>query len=116
MGKIVRGSAWLVLAALVLLTAWSGVASDRYRDFSGRIDEIGAQQVIVDNRMGDKVPFERIQTTEIEDTSGRAVPKAAWEDLERGDWVTVQWKMMDRPRKAHRVIVRPPVDEAGKDL
>jgi hypothetical protein len=122
MGKIVyrvpplRRLAPVALVALLVALAFGGVASAQYRDFSGKIDKLGKTKMIVDNRMGDKVMFERIETTEIEDTSGGDRPKKSWKDLKKDDWVTVQWKMMDKPRKAYRVIVLPPKKEAGDDL
>jgi hypothetical protein len=119
MGKIVHRVhriGLLALAALVIPLAFSGVASAQYRDFSGKIDKISKKKMIVDNRMGDKVAFDRVKTTEVEDSSGGEKPKKAWKDLKNDDWVTVQWKMMDKPRKAYKVVVLPPKKEAGEDL
>jgi len=116
MGKIVHRFGLLAVVALVLPLAFAGVASAQYREFSGKIDKISKKKMIVDNRMGDKVTFDRLKTTEVEDTSGGDKSKKKWSDLKQEDWVTVQWKMMDKPRKAYKVIVLPAKDEAGEDL
>ena len=41
--------------------------------------------------------------------------KAEWSKIKKGDWVTVSWKMIDKPRKAYTVNVLPPREEAGED-
>ena len=101
------------LAALVGLAAplvLPTLASAQYREFTGRIDKINKKKLILDNRMGDKVAFHRVDSTAV---SGQE--KKSWEDLKRGDWATVSWKMMDKPRKAYKIQVQPPRDEAGED-
>jgi hypothetical protein len=102
--------------AFVLSLAVAGVASAQYREFSGQINKINKQKLIVDNRMGDKVTFERLKETAIEDTSGGDKPKTEWKDLKKDDWVTIHWKMVDKPRKAYKVIVLPDKEEAGEDM
>ena len=42
--------------------------------------------------------------------------KKAWGDLKKGDWVMVDWKFIDKPRKAHKVQVIPPEAEKGEDM
>ena len=103
----------LVLVALVFVAVplvAPSVALAQYREFSGKVDKINKKKVIIDNRMGDKVAFVRVDNTEV---SGEG--KESWEDLKKGDWATVSWKMMDKPRKAYKVQVTPPRDEAGED-
>ena len=86
------------------------VALAQYREFSGKVDKINKKKVIIDNRMGDKVAFIRVDNTEV---SGEG--KTSWEELKKGDWATVSWKMMDKPRKAYKVQVTPPREEAGQE-
>jgi hypothetical protein len=107
----IRRNALPASLALALSLALAGAASAQYREFTGKVDKIDQQKVIVDNRMGDKVMFERLNETEV---SGQ--DKRQWRDLKKNDWVTVHWKMMDKPRKAYKVDVLPPKDEAGDDM
>jgi hypothetical protein len=99
-----------VLAAAVLLAAsvlvLPSMASAQMREFTGRIDKVNKKKLIVDNRMGDKVSFVKIDTTEV---SGEG--KASWADLKKKDWVTVSWKFIDKPRKAYAIVVLPPREE-----
>jgi hypothetical protein len=100
----------LAIAALVLPFALPGVASAQMREFTGKVDKITSSgKLIVDNRKGDKVSFIRIDTTEV---TGE---KDEWSKVKKDDWVTVSWKMIDKPRKAYQVQVLPPRDEAGED-
>jgi len=106
----------LAVALLVLPVLTAGVASAQYREFTGKIDKIKKNGLIIDNRMGDKLQFERVETTRILDERKAKKKKASWKDLALGDWVTIHWKMMDKPRKVYEVIVLPPRSEAGSDL
>jgi hypothetical protein len=106
----------IVLLAFVLPAALPGVANAQYREFTGKIQKISKKKLIVDNRMGDKVAFERVEATKIDDTSGGSERKTRWGDLKSRDRVTVRWMMMDQPRKAYEVIVLPAKAEAGDDL
>jgi len=99
---IVIGLASLV-AGLLMVPTW---ATAQMREFTGRIDRVNKKKMIVDNRMGDKVSFVPIETTEV---SGEG--KEKWKDLKRKDWVTVSWKMADKPRKAYKVQVLPPRED-----
>lgn len=111
MRKIVRRTALLAILALVVPLALPSVASAQMREFTGKVDKISKKgKLIVDNRKGDKVSFVKIDTTEV---SGE---KAEWSKIKKGDWVTVSWKMIDKPRKAYKINVLPPRDEAGDDL
>ena len=108
MRKIVRRTALFAILALVLpLTlALPGVASAQMREFTGQVDKITKKgKLIVDNRKGDKVSFVKIDTTEI---TGE---KTEWDVIRKKDWVTVSWKMIDKPRKAYKVHVMPPREE-----
>ena len=110
--KALRKYRGLLLVALVLVAAplmAPGAAFAQYREFAGKIDKINKKKLIVDNRMGDKLTFNKTGETEV---TGE---KEEWEKLKKGDWVSVSWKMMDKPRKAYIVSVQPPRDEAGED-
>ena len=86
-----------VLAASLLLPS---LASAQMREFTGRIDKVNKKQMIVDNRMGDKVKFVYAKgETSVEGT------KSDWKKLKKKDWVTVSWKFIDKPRKAYKVVV-----------
>ena len=100
----------VVAVAAVGLVAAPGDAWAQYRQFTGRIDKINNKQLIVDNRKGDKVKFVKVDDTKV-DGEG----KASWDDLKKGDWVTVDWKFVDKPRKAYNVNVIPPRKEEGED-
>jgi hypothetical protein len=116
MGRMTRSVAWIALATFLLPMAVPAVAAEQYREFTGRVDKINKKKMIVDNRMGDKVSFDRVDDMKVEDTSGGDKPKKTWKDLKREDWITVKWKMMDKPRKAYEVIVLPEKEEAGEDM
>ena len=64
--KIFNRRAVVVMAcsAAALLMA-SSLASAQMREFTGRIDRVSKKKMIVDNRMGDKVSFVPIETTEV---------------------------------------------------
>jgi hypothetical protein len=110
----------LALVALVLVAVpvvLPGVASAQYREFTGKIDKVDDKKVIVDNRQGDKVSFNKLAETTVSVAEGAALPekREKWEDLKKNDWVTVSWKFTDKPRKAYKVQVLPPKEEAGSD-
>ena len=98
----------LVLAAVPMVLA--GPALAQYREFSGKVDKISKKKIIVDNRMGDKVPFVRVDETVVEGL------KTEWEKVKKNDWVSVSWKFVDKPRKAYKVVVKPAPDETGEDM
>jgi hypothetical protein len=98
--------AGLLLAAPLLAP---GEASAQYREFAGKIDKISKKRMLVDNRKGDKVSFNRADATTVEGE------KKDWGKIKKDDWVSVSWKMMDKPRIAYKVVVMPPKEEAGGD-
>ena len=98
----------LVLAAVPMVLA--GPALAQYREFSGKVDKISKNKIFVDNRMGDKVSFIRVDETVVEGE------KAEWDKIKKNDWVSISWKFVDKPRKAYKVIVKPAPEEAGEDL
>jgi hypothetical protein len=94
------------ILALVLPLALPSVASAQMREFTGKVDKITKKgKLIVDNRKGDKVSFVKIDTTEITGV------KTEWNAIKKDDWVTVSWKMIDKPRKAYKIHVMPPRED-----
>ena len=104
----------VALAATVLLVAAPlvvpSVASAQMREFTGQIKSIDKKKFIVDNGMGDKLKFVPADDVAV---SGE---KEDYKKLRSRDWVTISWKLIDNPRKAYKIIVLPPRDEAGEDL
>jgi hypothetical protein len=98
----------LVLAAVPMVLPSPALA--QYREFSGKVDKISEKKIYVDNRMGDKVSFVRVDETVVEGE------KTEWDKIKKGDWVTVSWKFVDKPRKAYKVMVAPAPPEAGEDM
>jgi hypothetical protein len=106
MRKMIRRTALFAILAMVLPLALPSVASAQMREFSGKIDKVTeGGKLIVDNRKGDKVSFVKIDTTEV---TGE---KTDFADLKKDDWVTVSWKMIDKPRKAYKIQVLPPRED-----
>ncbi len=100
---------WITLLALALSLAFASSASAQMREFTGMVDKISDKKVIIDNRQGDKVSFNRVDETVVEGE------KTEWDDIKKADWVTVHWKFVDKPRKAYKMVVLPPRDEAGEE-
>ena len=105
MSKVVRRIALIALIAMALPLAMPSVAVAQYREFTGKVDKISKKKLIVDNRMGDKVSFEKVDETVVEGE------KTDWEKVKKNDWVAVSWKMIDKPRKAYKVLVMPPKED-----
>jgi hypothetical protein len=101
-----------IAAAVALLAPVfvAASASAQMREFTGKVDKISKSEMIVDNRMGDKVKFEKLDSTTVEGE------KKDWKNVKKNDWVTVQWKMIDKPRKAYKVTVLPPKKEEGEEV
>ena len=90
----------LIAAALPLIL--SSEASAEFREFSGKVTEISADKMVIDNRRGDRVSFRRSKATKVTGAKKR------WQAIEAGDRVSVSWKMVDVPRVAYKVVVMPP--------
>jgi len=105
---------WLLLLALavtLLPLAMPRTAFAQYREFSGKITKIGKKTVVIDSRMGEKVRFGKSDAIVVSDQRPPRMKlpgKERWEDLRVDDWVVVEWKLADKPRKAYRIIVLPP--------
>ena len=100
--------AFVFVAVPVLLP---GAAYAQYREFTGRIDKVSSKKLIVDNRKGDKVKFNKVDDTAVEGEG-----KTTWDALKKGDWVMVDWKFIDKPRKAYKVQVIPPQADKAEDM
>ncbi len=103
----------LVLAAAFLAASLllPSIASAQMREFTGRIDKVNKKQMIVDNRMGDKVKFVYAKGETV--VEGK---KTEWKKLKQKDWVTVSWKFVDKPRKAYKVVVFDKKEDEGEDV
>jgi hypothetical protein len=89
--------------------------ADVYREFFGIVQAVSGKELLVDNRMGDKLKFVPADDVKVVDATGNPErKKEKWGDLKKSDWVNVSWKMMDKPRKAYIVKVMPPKEEAGE--
>jgi Domain of unknown function (DUF5666) len=94
-----RGRAALALTALVLVAlVGGGPAAAQEREFAGTIESVGAAEIAVVDRSGDRLSFQRDAATQVEG-------KAGWQALAPGDRVIVKWSLGDGPRRAQRVIV-----------
>jgi hypothetical protein len=109
MRKFMTRMALIALVALIVPVAMPGAASAQMREFVGKVDKIDDKKLIVDNRKGDKVSFDKVAETTVEGT------KTEWKGIKKDDWVSVSWKMVDKPRKAYKVNVMPPKEEEGED-
>jgi hypothetical protein len=96
-----------VMFAAALLAP--GIAAAQLRDFEGKVDTISDSKIIVDNRKGDKITFEKVADTTVD---GKAT---AWDAVKKGDWVAVASKMLEKPRKAYKVTVKDAPPDAAVD-
>ena len=108
--QVARKAGRIGFLALTASLLWSASASAQMREFTGMVDSVNDKKIIVDNRKGDKVSFQKVDETAV---SGE---KTKWEDIKKKDWVTIGWKFVDNPRKAYTVTVLPPQEEAGEDM
>ncbi len=97
--------------AVLALALVPSIASAQMREFTGRIDKINKKQMIVDNRMGDKVKFMFAKGETV--VEGK---KTDWGKLKTKDWVTVSWKFVDKPRKAYKVLVFDKKEDEGEEV
>ena len=67
------------------------------RSFSGELQKAKGKTIVVDNKKGDKIKFEQHDTTTVTGV------KTEWDDLKKGDMVTVCSKMLEKPRYAYKV-------------
>ncbi len=107
MVKTVRRLVFVSFIAAALPLFLPGLVHAQLRDFEGKVDSVNEKQIIVDNRKGDKLTFVKTEETTVEGT------KKAWTDIKKNDWVAVSSKMLEKPRKAYKVVVKPAPAEAG---
>jgi len=108
--RITRNTTLLTFAVVLgLALAGAAPAAAQMREFTGKVDSISAKKIIIDNRQGDKVSFTKLDETVVEGE------KTTWDEIKKGEWATVEWKFIDKPRKAYKVIVIPPKEEAGEE-
>ena len=107
---VARKAGQIVLLALVASILWTASASAQTREFVGKLDAVSEKKVIVDNRKGDKISFAKTDETVVQGEG-----KTKWDELKKNDWVTIDWLMKDNPRKAYKVTVIPPREEAGEE-
>ena len=101
MRKIAMGAALFAVLALLL----PGLAAAQLREFRGKVDKINQQEVIIDNRQGDKLKFKPADDIVVQGE------KDAYAQVKKGDWAVVSWKMMDSPRVAYKIVVLPDREE-----
>ena len=106
MRKIATGVALFAFLALLV----PGLATAQMREFKGKVDKINKREIIIDNRMGDKLKFKPDEAVAVEGE------KDAYKRLKKGDWVLVSWKMMDNPRIAYKIVVLPEQEEEAEDV
>jgi hypothetical protein len=106
-----KGSGILVLVLGLLVVGAATASAQMLRDFTGKVDSISEKAILVDNRKGDKIKFEKFDGTTV------AGEKTTWDEIKKNDWVTVSSNMMEKPkRKAYKVTVIPPKEEAGEEV
>jgi hypothetical protein len=104
-------SGWFAVRALIAVALpliLSNEASAEFREFSGKVTEISGDELVIDNRQGDRVSFKRSEATTVTGA------KKSWKAIEEGDSVSVSWKMVDKPRVAYKVVVMPPKREPNE--
>ena len=68
------------------------------RSFTGELQKAKGKTIVVDNKKGDKIKFEQHSSTTVSGV------KTKWDDLKKGDIVTVCSKMLEKPRYAYQVV------------
>ena len=100
-----------VVASLALMALLvPGLAGAQMREFRGMVQKINKREIIVDNRMGDKLKFKPDEDVAVEGE------KDAYKRVKKKDWVVVSWKMMDNPRVAYRIVVLPDQEEEAEEV
>ena len=108
MRKVGYRTALIALVATALPLTMSSDALAQYRAFAGKVQKISKNTIVVDSRKGDKISFVHTDATVV------VGEKKSWGAIEKNDWVSVSWKMMDDPRVAYRIVVMPPKKEADR--
>ena len=81
---------------------------EEFADFqaSSIFDSMLASQLLGMKRIGLAALLEEFFEVKLPKDS----QKSDWSQLKRKDWVTISWKFVDKPKKAHVVRVLPPRD------
>ena len=108
MRKVGCRTALFACLAMTLPLVMSSDASAQYRAFAGKVQKISKKTILVDNRKGDQISFVHTDATVV------VGEKKSWGAIEKNDWVSVSWKMVDEPRIAYRIVVMPPKKEADR--
>jgi len=106
MRKIAPIAALVAVATFGFAPAAFAIECDgMQRSFSGELQKAKDEMIVVDNKKGDKIKFEKHDSTTVAGT------KTAWEDLSKGDYVTVCSKMLEKPRYAYAVEASEPPED-----
>ncbi len=90
------------LAALVTAGVLAAPAGAQMHEFTGSVNQVSGERLVVGNRMGDQLSFVRGPKTQVRGAKGE------WDSIRRDDRVTVHWDFGEKPARAHRVVVLPP--------
>ena len=86
-------------------TAFAIECEGMQREFSGELQKVKGKTIVVDNKKGDKIKFEQHDSTTVTGV------KTTWDDLKKGDHVSVCSKMLEKPRYAYKVESSEPTDD-----
>lgn len=92
----------LAIASFALAPPAQAIECDgMQRSFTGELQKANDKMIVVDNKQGDKIKFTQPATPQV---TGE---KTSWDDLSKGDYVSVCSKMLEKPRYAYKVEVMP---------
>jgi hypothetical protein len=92
------GRVAVLAATLFAVLAGADTERGQGREFNGTVLSIDGGAMVVEDRRGERVTFNRGEDVAVEGKSG-------WGAIARGDRVIVKWSLSDGPRRAQRVIV-----------
>ncbi len=117
--KGIVGLLSLALAMPLFAAAPAAADCEGMREFRGLIQKYKKSGrkagFVLDNRMGDKVKFQKAESVEVVDTSSAGKKAEKWEDLKNNMYVGVCWKFTDNPRLAYKVTVQDEPDDGATD-
>ena len=109
--KIRSLTPWLLALAVGTFLTTVASAEGPRKEFKGLVQKISKKELMVDNRMGDKLKFKPAKDVTV---SGEG--KESWDQVKKGNWVVVTWEMFDKPRIAYEVKVVPDKVEEGEEM